>query len=358
MSPPRWSYAGLDEDSGYGVAARRLVRALRGAGHQVDWLPFRPGPGWGLGYEPAEALRPAPTLVAHLTPEYYPRFREVTGEALLVAHTVWETDRLPRHWPALLEQADRVVVPSRWNAEVFGAEVEVPVAVVPHVAPEVVRTASPTWAGLGPGTFVCYSIAPWTARKAVDRTVAAFAAAFTARDDVALVLLTSPRDLTTGATTVAAVARALGGRADPPRIVLVTHKVDEVELAALHARGDCFVSLCRSEGWGLGAFDAGAYGNEVLITGHGGQLDYLDPDVAHLVDHELVPVDDPAGAPSYTPDQTWAEPSVGHAAALLRSLYESRDTSRGRRLALRIAERYGPQDVADAFVAACYGDRP
>jgi hypothetical protein len=352
VSDLRWLYAGLDETSGYGTAARRLVAALRAADHDVTWLPFRPGTDWGHGYAPAGEPTTADMVVAHLTPEYYPRIRQVVPGAPLVAHTVWETDRLPRHWPELLEVTDGIVVPCRWNAGVFRAEISVPVTVVPHVAVEVVRTTSPTWSTIEEATFVCYSIAPWTARKAPWLTVAAFAEAFRGDDDVLLVLLTSPTDFTSGEATVVAMARALAGHPDPPKVLLVTRKLDDAELAALHSRADCFVSLCRSEGWGLGAFDAGAYANEVVITGHGGQLDYLDHEVAHLVDHELVPVDDPAGAPSYTPDQTWAEPSVAHAATLLRQAYETRDRARGARLAARIAERYTGPQIAREFAAA------
>lgn len=352
MSGSGWLYALLDEQSGYGTAAYRLVDALRTTGHHISTLPFRPGPGWGLGYEPAGVAPPVDAVVAHLTPEYYPRMRELAGDGPLIAHTVWETDRLPRHWPALLDVTDRVIVPCRWNADVFRAEVSVPVEVVPHVAVDPVRTTSATWSSIGPETFVCYSIAPWTARKAPWLTVAAYANAFRADDDVLLVLLTSEIDHTSGGPTVVALARALAGRPNPPNILLVTRKLDEVQLASLHTRGDCFVSLCRSEGWGLGAFDAGAYGNEVVITGFGGQLDYLDVDTAHLVDHHLVAVDDPAGEPSYTPDQSWAEPSIRHGAALLREAFESRDRSRGTRLAQRILTRYDGQRVARAFIEA------
>jgi hypothetical protein len=357
VSDGRWLYAALDEASGYGTAALRLYGALRAAGQDVAWLPFRPGPDWGLGYQPAGPTTTADTVVAHLTPEYYPRMRQLVPGASLVAHTVWETDRLPRHWPELVEMTDRVIVPCRWNAEVFRAEVSIPVAVVPHVAVEVRRTTSPTWSNIGDDTFVCYSIAPWTARKAPWLTVAAYAEAFRGDDDVLLVLLTSPTDFTSGGGTVVAMARALAGHPDPPKVLLVTRKLDEAELAALHTRADCFVSLCRSEGWGLGAFDAGAYGNEVVITGFGGQLDYLDREVARLVDHDLVPVDDPVGAPSYTPDQTWAEPSVAHAAALLREALDTRDQARGARLAARIAERYHGPRIAAAFAAAAGGGK-
>ncbi len=347
-----WLYAALGGVSGYGVAARRLVAGLRASGEAVTDLPFGLGSGWGLGFEPAAPIAPADTVVAHLMPEYYPRLRAAAPGARFIAHTVWETDRLPAHWPELLEQADRIVVPCRWNVEVFGAAVSTPVDLVPHVAIDVVRTTSDTWAGIGPETFVCYSIASWTGRKSPWFTVAAFIEAFQRRDDVVLVLVTSKWDETSGRSTVAAMASLLAGNPDPPRVVLVNRELDDHEMAALHTRADCFVSLCRSEGWGLGAFDAGAYGNEVIITGFGGQLDYLDGEVAALVDHRLVAVANP-GPGSYTSDQTWAEPSVSHGAALLRDAYERRDTTRGARLSERILSRYAPDRVAEEFIRAC-----
>ena len=115
-------------------------------------------------------------------------------------------------------------------------------------------------------------------------------------------------------------------------------------MQALHTRGDCFVSLCRSEGWGIPAFDAAAYGNPVVITGYGGQLDYLDPESAELVEYELVGVDDPLGFPSFSPDQLWAEPSVAHAAERLRWVFEHREEAAERASAFsqRLLRTYTP----------------
>ena len=80
----------------------------------------------------------APT-VAHLVPEYYPLVRSVVPPGPFVAHTVWESDRLPRHWPELLDGTDLVIVPTEWNRTVFRASgVHTPVEVVPHVATVVV----------------------------------------------------------------------------------------------------------------------------------------------------------------------------------------------------------------------------
>ncbi len=47
-----WHYFSLDEPSGYGVAADRCRDALESSGVEVEWTPFVPGGGWGLGYQP------------------------------------------------------------------------------------------------------------------------------------------------------------------------------------------------------------------------------------------------------------------------------------------------------------------
>ncbi len=375
----RCNYISLHEASGYAEAGRRCVLALAGAGAQVTWTPVVPGTGWGLYYEPLEAtsvgdasldplLVRSPrfdTAVAHLTPEYFPIVRTQHPDQFLIGHTVWETDRLPAHWPPLLEVADLLVVPCGWNAETIrAAGVGTPTAVVPHVVPAVTPCSSPTWSRVPPGAFVFYTIAPWTARKAPWNTVRAYLEAFTGSDPVLLVVKTSSRDFThlspapvsptAAGTAASALARLVGEFQDPADVLLVTGELTGVEMAALHTRGDCYVSLSRSEGWGLGAFDAGSYGNPVVTTGYGGHLDYLDDDTALLVDFELVPVHDPAGLPSYTPDQRWAEPSVADGARLLRTVFDDRDGAlrRGHALADRVHSRYRPDLVAAEFLAA------
>ena len=370
-------YLSLFEASGYAVAARRCIRALVDAGVPTTWMPFVPSSDWGLGYAPAPAgsvtdaeLQPLlasgrepDSVVAHLVPEYYPQVRERYPDATLVGHTVWETDRLPPHWPGLLEVPDVLVVPCRWNADVIrAAGVRTPVVVVPHAAESPIVATSDTWVSIPTDAFVFYTIAPWTARKAVWKSLQAYLGAFTGSDRVILVVKTSERDFThpiTGSTSrvgpgssAAATAKLLGASADPAPVLLVTGDASEREIAALHTRGDCFVSLCRSEGWGLGAFDAATRGIPVVTTGFGGHLDYLDAATAFLVDYELVPVDDPAGEHSYTAEQTWAEPSVAHGAELLRQVF-SDPAAAGRRagvLADRIRERYDTASIARQFI--------
>jgi Glycosyltransferase sugar-binding region containing DXD motif len=368
-STQTWRYLSLDEDSGYGVAASRCVAALEQTGFGVAWTPFVPGPAWGYVHEPAPGvdLGDEPVVIAHLVPEYLPMVRARRPDAFLVAHTVWDTNRIPDHWIDCLDAADLVVVPSRFSADAMAA-VRPPVAIVPHVAP----AAPPSGPGRAPAlsevpddVVVFYTIAEWNQRKAPFLAVEAYLRAFTGRDRVLLIVKTSHWDHRASAanprlasaagpgTAAWSLARLLAAHPDPPAIRLITLALSEHGIVALHARGDCYVSLARGEGWGLGAFDAAAHGNPVITTGFGGQLDYLG-DSPQLVRFDLVPVDDPAGLPSYAPYQRWAEPDVDHATSLLRRFASDprRASALAQSLGARIRRQYGPRAIATSLRAA------
>jgi glycosyltransferase involved in cell wall biosynthesis len=364
-----WIYLSLDETSGYGVAADRCRTALEDFGVEVDWTPFVPGENWNLGYQPPTALDPFPlateqagqVVVAHLVPEYFPAVRQRCADAFLVGHTAWETDRIPDHWVSCLDTADLVVVPSQFSAQAIrSSPVSVPVEVVPHVAPQEFSHTSHRWDRIPPDVVVFYTVAEWSERKAVFHSIEAYLRAFTADDPVLLVVKTSHHDRrfppTAGrrvvepGTSAWALSCLVANHRNPAPVQLVTRELSDDDLRALHERGDCFVSLCRSEGWGLGAFDAAAFGNPVVTTGFGGHLDYLSGS-DYLVRFDLVPVDDPAGYPSYAPDQHWAEPDLDHGAELLRQVMTHRAEAGGRAAALArgLRWRYRPQAIAAEF---------
>ena len=68
-------------------------------------------------------------------------------------------------------------------------------------------------------------------------------------------------------STAWSLARILARHPNHPAVTLVTRELTDDDMTALRQRGDCFVSLCRSEGWGIGAFDAAACGNPVVTKG-------------------------------------------------------------------------------------------
>jgi glycosyltransferase involved in cell wall biosynthesis len=368
--PAALRYIAEDDHTGYAVAAERLVRAVRDAGIEVElrgWSTGRPGGTSGVVPRSRDdptrvAVAPpgAPTVM-HLVPEHLPAVRATT-DGPIVVHTVWETDGLPEHWPGLLNQADRVIVPTAWNRDVFmAAGVDVPVDVVPHVACDPTPGCGPDFLNLPDEVVVFYAISRWDERKDPELIVQAFLDAFTGDDPVALVVKTGrlteipPRDdwgrtspmfWTTGWQ----VARLLRNYPNPPRILVCVDDWDARQIAALHTRGDCYVTLTHGEGWGVGSFDACAYGNPVIATGWSGHIEYLEGSPL-LVDFALVSVEHSAPA-SYSPAQRWAQPRLDHAVELMRAV--AADPAGARALAgprrARILRDFAAPVVAARFL--------
>jgi glycosyltransferase involved in cell wall biosynthesis len=114
---------------------------------------------------------------------------------------------------------------------------------------------------------------------------------------------------------------------------------------------DCYVSLHRSEGFGLTMAEAMAIGKPVIATGYSGNVDFMNPENSLLVDYGMTRVG--AGVEIYPAEGDWAEPSVEHGATLMRQVYE--DPGRASALAARgredIRRTLSPQATGAAMRA-------
>lgn len=83
---------------------------------------------------------------------------------------------------------------------------------------------------------------------------------------------------------------------------------------------DCFVSLHRSEGYGLNIAAAMAAGRPTITTGYSGNMTFTSGNYPYLVPYELVPVGD--SAHPYDPEAIWAQPDLVTAANHMRSVFD------------------------------------
>ncbi len=111
-----------------------------------------------------------------------------------------------------------------------------------------------------------------------------FVAAFGARRDVVLVLKF------TNAEYDPPGIRELYRAAEGINVVLRDGYMARDELAGLMAAADCYISLHRSEGFGLGIAEAMALGKPVIATEYSGPADFLTPANSYPVDYRLVPI--------------------------------------------------------------------
>ncbi len=371
-------YVSRHEATGYGIAARRNVAGLAKHGVPVTWTPVMSGRFWWQGHKIFDGtsvgvpeLDPLcnrrldyDTVVVHAIPEFYPDWiRREKGKRILGC-TVWETDVIPDHWKGLLNSVHGLIVPCQWNKEVFEkCGVQVPVQVVPYLFDERPLPDRVECHGIPQEDYVFYTIGEWSPRKTIWLTVRAFCEAFRADDKVTLVIKTNRHDHTQSffhpfpRSTAQALEQVLRDYPNPPRIKLLSKLLSDDDMLRLHARGDCYVSLCRSEGWGMDAFDAARFGKPVIMTGYGGQLDFLPPELARLVRYRLIPAEAGIRWRSYTRDQQWADPDVSHAAQELRGVYESRDKAaeQGRKLREFVLTRFQNSHSMEKLIAFLHG---
>jgi glycosyltransferase involved in cell wall biosynthesis len=114
---------------------------------------------------------------------------------------------------------------------------------------------------------------------------------------------------------------------------------------ALMASCDAYVSLHRSEGFGLTLAQAMWAGKPTVATAYGGNTEFMTEENAYLVPYALAPVG-PDASP-YPANGTWAEPIVGKAAQLLRRIVDRPDEAaeRARRGQRELRARHAPARV-------------
>lgn len=324
-------YSGyLDEVSGFGVAARNHIAALRGQGVDV--------------VSDGECDR----VIIHALPCHYFRYHQ--RGRYNISFTALESSRIPISWPHHLEQADEHWVPSHFCAEAMTAGGLAPVFVCPHpVMLEAQPAADRRFPGIPDDMFLFASILEWSDRKNPLGLLRCFRRAFQGRSDVGLLLkvgtsLAPPRAVL---YHVQRMTLGLGSWRCPP-VFVVFEDLDAGALSAFYGRADAYVSLHRSEGFGLTLAEAMLAGKPVVATGYSGNMDFMSEDSAYLVGHELVPV---VQRLSHWKDlhggMVWAEPDEEQAVEQLRrcegdAAHRQRVADRGRRL---VEECLNPEKI-------------
>src|SRR5262249_9150038 len=83
---------------------------------------------------------------------------------------------------------------------------------------------------------------------------------------------------------------------------------------------DCYVSLHRSEGFGLGLAESMYLGKPVIGTNWSGNTDFMNADNSCPVRYQLVPLESDYGP--YKRGQHWAEPDIDHAVWYMQRVVE------------------------------------
>jgi glycosyltransferase involved in cell wall biosynthesis len=230
----------------------------------------------------------------------------------------WETDSIPPRWERAFALVDEIWVYSRFMAENIDTVASVPVIVLPPPVQRPPNPAPPLRLGVPDDGFLFLFVFDYLStiqRKNPVGLIEAFKRAFAPGEGPRLLLKTINAPLRPLAEEE--VLWAAHGR---PDIHIVDRSLSGAERDGLMAACDCYVSLHRSEGFGLTLAEAMAIGKPVIGTGYSGNLDFMNAENSYLVEYGLGRVG--PDCEIYPAEGEWAEPSVEHAAELMRRVYE------------------------------------
>lgn len=341
---------------GLGQAARLYVASLQAAGVPVRTTSIDPHMPNVPGAHPKTTEfadlhldEELPfNLVCVNAPEL-PRFAADVGPKLFegrytIGVWAWETDLVPRSWDRAFSLVDEIWVYSTYVAEVIGRAAPCPVVRVPLpiVAPDPAgaQVSFPLPEGF---TFLfLFDFYSTLQRKNPLGLLEAFTRAFEPGEGPHLLLKSFNGDYKPDR-----LAQLREAASERPDVHLVDQFVPEAERAALMVACDCYVSLHRSEGFGLTLGEAMALGKPVIGTGYSSNLDFMSPENSYLVRHGMTEVG-PEGE-NYPAAGRWAEPDLDHAAQLMREVWTDREGAarRGQRARQDIAQDFSLEAVGD-----------
>jgi FkbM family methyltransferase len=254
---------------------------------------------------------------------------EVGHDRYRIGLWAWELEDFPQWQHEAFGMVDEVWTISDFCRAAFAEHSPVPVKTIPVPVRDPGEPSPPARENGEPVRFLfAFDFNSIAERKNPWGTVAAFQRAFPGRDDVRLTLKAINAKLhPLEAERLRAVV------AGDDRIELVERYLSVAELHDLYQRSTCYVSLHRSEGFGLTVAEAMARAMPVISTGYSSTTEFIDDSTGWVIPYRMIPVG--KGCYPYQAEALWADPDLHAAAAAMREVADDPDEAARRGKAAR-----------------------
>ena len=345
---------------GVGESARCMVRAADAAGLPVAVVPLKLNCLNPQGDDTLAArlqdTNPHGVNVIHVDA---PASRDIDhhhGPAFRagkynIAYWAWELPEFPDAWLEYAQYYDEIWCPSDFVREAVAAKLPHAVHTMPHAIgfarPTDSLAALRTRFGLPADRFLflfLYDLNSYSERKNPRAVLEAYRRTFPAARDVGVVIKVHNR-----AGNPEAFARLQAEAAALPGAVLISETLARTDIYALEAACDCFVSLHRSEGFGLAIAESMYLGKPVISTDWSASAEFVTDRNGCPVQAKLVTLEKNVGP--YAKGQTWANPDVEHAAWWMRRLVAEPELREqlGAKARATIEERFAPAVIGARY---------
>lgn len=334
---------------GIGESSRALWRAVQDTGLPCALLNIKSNVHLNADTSASEEfVRENPYRVNLLTFsfDYARRFYRDMGPRFFagrrnVGYWFWEQEHFPVRWHSSFDYFDEIWVPTDFVRRSIAEVSPIPVRKIVHPLSmnesEAVRDRRrfnlPEESFVFLFTFDFFSTVQ---RKNPGAVIAAFQQAF-GREEPAILILKS-----INAESEKEARNSLGYSALGADIRFFDEHLSGADINSLFATADCYVSLHRAEGVGLGMAQAMYLGKPVIATGYSGNLDFMNKENSLLVDYAMTELQENAG--TYEKGSRWADPNVEEAARHMRWVFDHREaaTALGQRAAASVRATMNP----------------
>lgn len=259
----------------------------------------------------------------------------------------WELPDFPNEWLESFNLVDEIWAPSTFVVDAIAMKSPVPVVKIPHSIEVTITSARDRdYFGLPEHTFLfftMYDLKSYQSRKNPQASIKAFKLAFQADElDVGLVIKVNSADQQS--KELEELHELIGNYKN---IYLIKKTLSRNDTNALISVTDSFISLHRSEGFGLGLAEAMYLGKPVIGTGWSSNIDFMNHNNSCLVDYKLVQLENDYGP--YKSYQYWADPDIKHASEYMAKLYNDKSfyLEISRKGEQEIKDNYSPQAVGE-----------
>ena len=294
---------------------------------------------------------------------YRDKGRDFFAERYNIALWYWELETFPARWHGNFDYYDEIWAPSRFCRDAFAQVSPIPVRHITYpleqieleqtgtgTTPAPHRAEVSRFAGREISADACvflfnFDFFSTLARKNPLGLLDAFGQAFRRGENVLLILKSiNSRHVPEDRAQIAQAVAELKSKG--LNVVWIEEHLTGAQMQTLFACADCYVSLHRAEGLGLGMAQAMAQGKPVVATGYSGSMEYMTAENSLLVAYKRVELAADYGAghqpPVYEKGNIWAEPNSAHAAEQMRWVYLHPEE------AARIGER-AQQDIRNTL---------
>ena len=273
-----------------------------------------------------------------------------------------------KHWKQFYHLADHYFPPSNFAAEVFyhNGVPQDRIFVVPHgVDVEKFNPSVPPIKLKTQKSFKFCSVVAPHSRKRIDIMLKAYCSAFTAQDDVCLVLKTK---LYRKNDTKQAYEICVGDYLDElkrrygpqmPEIEIIDQRVDSV--ASIYNNCHVHISTTGSECFlipALECMNCGIKGNMFnIVTNYSGHLDFLNTKNSLLVNYKMIAAKKEDQYWGFDPRNKIAQADQNHTSELMLKSYNEYDTlfEQFRPEIKRTVEKYSWKNAAQKMIDVCDG---